>query len=869
MEPSFNLHHRFRVMLTAPANNRRRTEYLWARAVSDRRLLPNYAMHERPNTGILRTLLEMNRDHPAIRGDLPRLESYLRLARERGGDIATYYQQKELTSYAVPGYAGSLRFGRAFPLATATFMASPVVNTMWKESHMEVDLVNAYPTMLVSCFRDLDLPTLEAYVRDPSPVVNHFSRAHGIGRKELKKMLITVICSYGNIPDDMGLGVGAEEKARAVVESDFYRGLMVDMNRIAGHMGAHYRGLLDTVYAKCAAERKDQDRVMGVALCYLCSDMEHVVMRSILDKLKAVDSTVLDDCIWKFDGILVKREAVNSPGYATVLQNHVLEKTGIAVMLSIRELQDTIALSVSDEELRLMNEYDAWKVKFEKEFHVSQRPACYCRVWPDGSLQELNVSEFQLQTQTEPVEMMKRWKTDPDRLVFKGRDFAPPPFVIADGYYNLWNGFYASKLPVPEEPVDLSIYFRHVKLLMGGEGPEHAAAAEYMHKLLAYKFQRPGDIWRVMVFIRSPQGVGKDIWLDFLFSIMGKQYGTRLTKVGEIAGQYNSAIEGKLLVGFSEMDAKDCSENMETLKDMITCTRLIIKKKYVASYETNNSACFIGFSNNYNAIKISPDDRRVFSVTASGLYANKPDYYQPLIEFFKKPESKRAVYDYYMGLDVSNFDPSGHRVITDTMEDMREDALPTGEMFLKEYFHQWIRQAQGDYDPNVRLIDEGKVLRIPRKTVHDHFGVFTSELNFMGADSKRKMSLLCKRVLTEASSRFESVFERSDIIAKPIIESKYKGYRMYKFDVVSVSKYIVTKLGGSEGPDGETVDFLRRFINEPGEDVEMQVEVEQQQEEVPAVANPLAMAIEIPNFNDAVAYENVRGAYAAGFVPGN
>ena len=53
-------------MLTAPATNRRRTEYLWARAVNDRRILPNYAMSERPNTGILRSLLEMNRDHPAV-----------------------------------------------------------------------------------------------------------------------------------------------------------------------------------------------------------------------------------------------------------------------------------------------------------------------------------------------------------------------------------------------------------------------------------------------------------------------------------------------------------------------------------------------------------------------------------------------------------------------------------------------------------------------------------------------------------------------------------------------------------------------------------------------------------------------------------
>jgi len=785
-----------------PPSSRSRTNYLWARIDNDRTRLADIIMHEKPNIPILRTLLDMNRDHPAIRDNLASLDAYLKLARDNHGDIKTVYKQKDFSAYISGGYSGSTYLGRSYPGPTATFLPKIVVNTLWKESHVEVDLVSSYPTMLVSCFRDLDLPTLQAYVDNPEITINDFSRAYGIQRSDIKKVVNSMICAFPKVPADLGIGFSNEDKLRDIISSSFYRGIITDLQSISGFVERHHKPFLDMITKKCesSGNAAKMDHVMGSALAHLCGDAENVVMRCIIGFLSDNDqtNTMLNDCIWKFDGIIIPREMAD-PGLTSRIERRVLEKTGISVTVAIRGLEGSIAISVPPEELQAMSQYEVWKTNFEKTYVAMVRPAGYCRIWPDGSLQDLKKQDFDLLTQAEDGDMMKHWRNDPDKKTYLGRDFAPEPLFIGEGYYNLWRGMKASKFPANDGPVDLAPYMYHVALLMGGESEENQPAIDYMHKLLAYKFQRPGDIWRIMVFIRSVQGVGKDIWLDFLFSLIGHQYGTRLMKVAEIAGQYNSAIEGKLLVGFSEMDAKDCHENMDSLKDMITSTRVTIKKKYVSSYDVNNSACFIGFSNNYNAIKITADDRRMFSVTASGIHANKPEYHDPLIAYLGREDVKRAVYDYYMGLDITDFNPSGDRPVTETMRELTMDSLSIGDVFLKTHLRLWIQQARAGHDPNVKMMHEDTVVRLTTRTVYDHFTVLAGDFKYKDTDSKRKMDSLCKRMLEEASGRIEIYFTRfvnTGDVKAPITSARSNGTKMYKFHIESIEKYIQEKLGG-------------------------------------------------------------------------
>lgn len=843
------------MMLSPAATQRRRLNYFWSRLRDERQTLDDVDMTEKLRLPILRVLLDMNGDMPCIANSRDRLQDYLARGVKYNGNIMVRYRQKDLSEFAPEAYKGSVCLGRFYPRSTATYLPKEVVSTIWGETHMEVDLVSAFPTMLLSAFRDLDLPTLSAYIDNPVPVLHDMKKKFGLERGDIKLMLVTMIGAMPTIPDNLGLEHLDEDKQRGIRESSFFRGMVRDLTSICASLEQHYGPFLEMVRRKCMADpdvRKRQ-HVLGSALVYMCGDMESVVMRCIMDYFKAFGecSDWMENAIWKFDGLIVPRELLSNLETVS-LARHVEEKTGIRVMVAFRGLSNGIRLCVPPEELRQMDRYQEWKVNFEKKFYILENPPVFGYMDDYGIHRELNKIQFQHVTMAEDKDFIKRWCLDPERRLYLGKDVAPPPLFVKDGYLNMWNGFAAEKLPRNDHEVDIQPYLDHVALLMGGD--EEAIA--YMHRLLAYKFQNPGAIWRVMVFIRSIQGVGKDLWLDFLFGLMGNSLGTRLSKVAELAGQYNSIIEGKLLVGFSEMDAKDSRENVESLKDMITSTRVTIKKKYVASYTINNSTCFIGFSNNFNAMKISSDDRRIFAVTASGYHANKPEYFGPLIKFLDRVDVQRAVYDFYMNIQLGDFDPSGDRVISQTMKDMTEDSLPLGDIFLKSQFHLWIQQASNSFNRDIMFKNNGTSIRLPVRTVYDLFGALATEMKFKDVDSKRKMDLLAKRMLEEASSRIESKFileEASQL--KPIQYNRSHSINYIVFHLQSISKYILA-IGGAEDATEESSRVLQDYA-----DGVQAVP----REETSAQSAPLT--VHVPSFSSVAPYETSRGSYAAGFAP--
>lgn len=799
----------------APSSNRQRQTYLWTRFTNARETQKNIVLHEKPNRAILKILLDMNGDMPEIKDSRDMLVKYLKMANDFAGDVKATYTQNDYSEFAPPSYKGSVKLGRSYPKLAACYMPSIVANTMWKMTHVELDIKASFPTMLVSIFRNLDLPFLSQYSRDSTLIVNEASRSLGLGKADIKKIVNAAICAYPTYAKDLGVSGLEQDQLDEIRHHRFFVDLDKDLKSIAEFVEEHYPDFMEMVKNKCKADKKGRGlkHVVGVALSYFAGDAENLVMRRVLRYLKRLDPELYDDMVWKFDGLLVNEEKLgNALESLEDLSTYVLNKTGITVQFAKKPPQNVIQLCVAPQELDMLSRYDRWKTGFENEYALFKKPAGYVRMWPEG-VQHLTKGEFDIMVAVEDQEMIKRWKADPDRRTFIGQSFSPPPLPLEEGYYNTWKGFDAERIPEPEEPVDLKPYMDHVSLLMGGD----EAAIDYMHKLLAFKFQNPGELWRVMVFIRSPQGVGKDIWLDFLFSVVGKQYGVRLSKVGDLAGQYNSLMENKLFVGFSEMDPKDCYENMDSLKDMITCERVSIKKKYVASYDTNNSACFIGFSNNFNAIKVTADDRRVFSVTASGRYANKPEYHLPLIAFLKRQDVKRAVFDYYMNLDIGDFNPSGDRPVTETMLDMRDDSLGAGDVFVKSHFHLWLRQARGRFD-GISLIEDG-YMKIPVRTVYDHFAVMANDMKYQDTDSKRKMDKMAKKVLTEVASRVEGFGENAMIWGKKDRTGKVK---MLTFNVKAFAQYIVLKLAGPESGDGEVVDDLDAYLDgaAPAQDAE-------------------------------------------------
>lgn len=767
-------------MSSLSSNKKQKLGFTWRRLVDKKQSLPKVILSESPPVSVLSTILDMNRDHPAVTEKFSALESYLREVRKSHGVLKVSYHQHELSDHAPAEYRGSVKIGRSYPAGNATYLPRLVIDTLFKDSHVEVDMVSSYASVLSGVFQDYNIPTISAYALDAKPVFKRFRDEFGVNKDIIKKMFSMIVCSFPQLDGDIGI---TGDRLLDVMRSDFYTGVCKDLRVISAGLKDRYPGFLRMIENKVRAENNPgkEKRVIGIALAYLCGDVENTIMRSAMEFVHEKHPEAKNNMVWKYDGILVMKE------YAYDLKHYleamVEDRLELKIRFAVKPLGEGIRLSVPPEELREMDHYERWKFNFEKRFFLLQTPCTYCWINEDETIQEINESAFKLLTMTEDKEMINKWKQDPGKRVYSKKDFCPPPIVLLPGRYNLYSGMAASHLTEDTTDVDLSMYKEHV-LQLSGNVEEYA---NYIHKLLAYKIQKPGEVWRVMIFIRSTQGVGKDTWFEFLQKILGMSHTLRVTQAGDVCNNFSHLLEGRLLVGFSEMCAKDFRDNVEELKKMITSNDILVKRKYAVEYTIRSSACFIGFSNNYNAIKMGVDDRRFFAVTASGANANNAEYHVPLIEYFNRKDVQKAVFEYYLNMDISTFDPSGDRPVTDTMKEIREDSHNAMDHLFKENFERWDQMALQGLDSKFTLREGATYLKIDRNRFIDEFTMLAITFKYENTDSQRKMSQLALRLVRQLGSRMEAMV---GIGVKTIQDLKSHGLRSIWVHREAAKKYI-------------------------------------------------------------------------------
>lgn len=742
---------------------------------------PKYStliVKEKPSVEFMKMMVDMNRDDEDVRKSMDSLEASIRL----------YSSSIPSARYEQKIFGGMGKIGRAFSGSHLQRMPSKVLNTIYHQSHLEIDIKSSYATMLYAAFDDLDLPSLKAYVDDAEKVYDGFRLHYGINRAEVKKIINAMICSFPNIPGDYGLGFGDLDRIRDVGMSEFVKGLKQDLSCITAKMRARYEELYDECDIKERERESDQHsrRTAGIAMSYLAADMEHAVMRSVIKKLYG-DSEI-DDIVWRFDGVYVNANKFSGESWDDVerdLSSYIMEQFNIKALFKVKSpSENKFAVSLSPAELVDQRGYGGWKMGFEKRFFRLDSPPVFVHVMPDSRLVLLNESQFKHNTCEEPKEFVKMWRSDPGKRKYVGIDFAPPPVMVKENYFNSWKGFAAAEwMTVSNDDVDIGIYLRHVDILMGNEDGSKPEVSQYFHKLIAQKFQYPGKKWRVMPFIRSTQGVGKDLWADFIGSIMGSRYFHKAADVGEVMGKSSCHQEGKLLIVFSEMSYQKNMEHKEELKNDITSEMKVIKQKYVAEYEIRHMADFVGFSNNFDALHIASGDRRMFVVTASGKYANEASYFHPLIEWMKQSSSKKAVYDYYMGMDITNFDSSADRVVTDDFKEMTANHRTPVESFMCRIIPLWKQEADYGGSPDFREAGPD-MLRIKSTRLFGDFRTYAEEMKIRGSDSRSAMDKMAIRMIKELNSKAEKFLQPGSVA---LIGGNYKsnGIRFKDVDVAA------------------------------------------------------------------------------------
>ena len=778
---------------TMLAFKKQKTDFMWRRLQKSSPAFKPLTVKEKSDMVLLKMMMDMNRDDPAVAASMTEMDSlYTSMIRGHGERNVRYGQVTLGGDAKQLGYEGATEVGRAFTSSVLPRFKRRITNTLFKQTHVEIDIKCSYPTMLAKAFEGAGLTALKVYADDPNGVYDGFAK-EGVRRELVKEMVLKTVCSYPRKLPSFGVDFSEVEACRVFDGHKFVEGLWEDLGKMSAYMKEHYGPFFSMVVAHGVAKGKAGDTSDGVAFSYIAQDMEHSVMRCVIDKLYGSEP---EDMVWLFDGILARHavmEGKPNDEFCADLSRCVKEKLGLDVKFGIKDLHgNSLPISIGNQEMRELSGYGAWKAGFEKRWFRLTNPPVYCMILPDGTVLDHNDTQFKHNTMEENQDMIKTWKADPHKRMFVCKDFAPPPVVKISNSYNTWPGFAAEKLPEAEEGYDLGPYLRHVKMLMGNKDEY----ADYFNKLMALKFQFPGSGWRVMPFIRSTPGVGKDVWFDFISRIMGSALTCKLTRVGDLMDKSSHLMESKLAICFSEAEFSDSSRHMDALKDAITSDKLTVKKKYVNEYVIRSCAVFIAFSNNFGAFNVPVDDRRFFCVTADGSFANNPDYHRPLIEYLDKEETAAAVFKYYMELDVSDFDPSGERPVTETFKEMATSTLSLFDIMLKKGFHIWLANARCCPADGLRVENEN-VLRVPVKIIWQDFQQVALDAKVNKADSMNAMSQFGTRLMSESAERIQR-FKSIDSWDKAIQDYKSHGKRFKKFDIMAVQRYITEMLGGED-----------------------------------------------------------------------
>tara|TARA_R100000697_G_scaffold49003_1_gene62261 strand:- start:651 stop:3131 length:2481 start_codon:yes stop_codon:yes gene_type:complete len=307
-----------------------------------------------------------------------------------------------------------------------------------------------------------------------------------------------------------------------------------------------------------------------------------------------------------------------------------------------------------------ISSYKKQKELFEKDcFIVKSEKPTYCEMdWVEAQLKERSMDAFKqnfinlnsvIET-TDPKGKKKMiiknfcdlWITDQNRREYDRMNFVPPPRECNRYTYNLYDGLFIDDVEDEqfeemneEERIEkIERVLAHLYYLSGCDKKSY----DYLLKLFAYKLQYPAYLPKVQIVFRSVQGCGKNAFLDWFGNkILGNKYYACSSNAEDFVGQFNSAVKGKLLVVFNEMDGNAGYKYSARLKEFGTEEEIFHEKKGIDRKKIKNCMLTCFATNKKNPVCIEVGDRRFFVVECSDKVLYIENYFEDLFEDLEDP----------------------------------------------------------------------------------------------------------------------------------------------------------------------------------------------------------------------------------------
>ena len=290
--------------------------------------------------------------------------------------------------------------------------------------------------------------------------------------------------------------------------------------------------------------------------------------------------------------------------------------------------------------------------------------------------------KFSMETSKGPkqVQAAPEWIKWEGRLTATEATYVPglEDRFTGDGKLNMWKGWGCKPKPGDVTPW---------KKLMSALFKDDAASCKWFEQWLAYPLRYPGAKLFQTVMLWGDQGVGKSI----IGETMGLIYGVNFISLTDqtIVGRFNEHktkmqfIQGEEITGG---EGKGKFKIASLIKDMITSPRVAVEGKFKPIYFIPNLVNYIFTSNSPAPIYLEKSDRRWFVQHFDTSKELTPDWFQnEYVDNWLSKDGASHLFDYFLHLDISDFNPHSPAPITQSKINMHELGLTDLDHWVRDY----------------------------------------------------------------------------------------------------------------------------------------------------------------------------------------
>jgi hypothetical protein len=206
--------------------------------------------------------------------------------------------------------------------------------------------------------------------------------------------------------------------------------------------------------------------------------------------------------------------------------------------------------------------------------------------------------------------------------------------------------------------VKLDRVFEHMKSICGYD----KACYDYLLKFFAHVVQKPHIRTDVAVVMYGKEGVGKNILLQLLGSVIGQQFYAESSNPKDLFGDFATGMYKRMVFVYDEGDKKDTSGFMNRLKTLVTGKKLRVELKGKDTFEVDTYCRLFFPTNNTQPFPITEGARRWFYIKASNKYIELPDeqrhgHFDSLANHFEERDLIFSFYKYLSAIDLESFNP--------------------------------------------------------------------------------------------------------------------------------------------------------------------------------------------------------------------